>query len=186
MVRAGLPLVFLATLLALSVGQPAPVLTGLVVGAVLLGMAAQQAGLTGLAAWLQALVQATLPFTLGVALAGAWPAAPHDVWIVALGAGYTLLARALIPGEMPAHQADPSRAARSAPRLLLAAAGTVLIVAVLLLNQQPLAAGLASLLAVAPLLMWARAAAADPLRQAQPWLWALLLGSALALGTGIG
>lgn len=176
-VRAGLPLVALALLLGLAIGWPALLASGLVVLIVLLAMAAQRAGLAGMTGWLQALVQAALPCALGVSLAGPWPVGPHGAWLAGLALGFTLLARALISGR--------SQAAGDAQRLLVAAAGAAAVVAVLLLNGQPVAAGLAGLLAAAPLLMLARPTDRTA-RAAQPWLLALLLVSALALGTGIG
>ncbi|HSN73873.1 MAG TPA: hypothetical protein VL334_02135 [Anaerolineae bacterium] len=177
MVRAGLPLAALAILLALPIGQAALLLTGLVLLTVLLGMAAGQAGLTGLAGWLQALIQAALPFALGVALAGQWPP-PQGAYLVGLGLGYTLLARSMVP---PSRQSPSSRMAD----LLIAAGGFASILVVLLATWQPLAAGVVGLLAVAPLLLLARMDDQQQ-RTAQPWLLAAVMFSSAAVGFGIG
>jgi hypothetical protein len=178
MVRAGLPLAALAILLALPIGQAALLLTGLVLLTVLLGMAAGQAGLTGLAGWLQALIQATLPFALGVALAGQWPSPPQGAYLVSLGLGYTLLARSLV---LAPRQSPSSRVAD----LLIATGGFASILVVLLAAWQPLAAGVVGLLAVAPLLLLARMDDQQQ-RTAQPWLLAAVLFSSAAVGFGIG
>lgn len=186
--RAGLPLLGLMALLAIPAGRPALVASGGVTLIVLLAMAAQRAGLMGLVAWLQALVQATAPFMLGVVLAGSWPAGLAGACLALLGVGYTLLARALIvAGPAPNRDNSAGTPTGSAARLLLAAAGTALVAAVLLVSRQPLAAGAVALLAVAPLLtLSATHNLAKSQHTAQAWLLALVLVSALALGTGIG
>lgn len=176
--RAGLPLAALALLLALPVGRLAVLLTALVLLAVLLGMAAQQAGLSGLAGWLRASVQMALPFVLGVSLAGPWPPAPQGALLAGLGLGFTLLARSLLASS---HQTPTGRMFN----LLIAAAGFVAILAVLLAARLPLAAGVVGLLAVAPLLLLARMDG-SPARVAQPWLLAVVMLSAAAVGFGIG
>jgi hypothetical protein len=178
MARAGLPLAALALLLALPVSRLALLLTGLVLLAVLVGMAAQQAGLSGLAGWLQALVQTALPFVLGVSLAGPWPGAPQIAFLVGLGLGYTLLARSLVP---PSQQTPTGRMLN----LLIAAAGFAAILAVLLAARLPLATGAVGLLAVAPLLLLARMDG-SPARAVQPWLLAGVMLSAAAIGFGVG
>ncbi len=176
--RAGLPLAALALLLALAINRLALFLTGLALLAVLLGMAAQRARLGGLLGWLQAMVQIALPFALGVSLAGAWPPEPQGAFLVGLVLGYTLLARALV-STLPETPTAPML------RLLIAAAGLAAILAVLLAARLPLAAGVVGLLAVAPLLLLARSDG-RPSRSAQPWLLAVVLLSAAAVGLGIG
>lgn len=176
--RAGLPLAALALLLAWAISPLALLLTALVVLAVLLGMAAQRARLDGLLGWLQALVQIALPFALGLSLAGAWPPGAHGVSLLGLGLGYTLLARALVAS-------GPETPSGRMLHLLLAAAGLAAILAALLAAQLPLAAGVVGLLAVAPVLLLARSEG-RPVRAAQPWLLALVLLSAAAVGLGIG
>jgi hypothetical protein len=176
-VRAGLPLAALAALLALTVGQLALLLTGVVLLAALLAMAARLAGLTGLVAWLQAFVQAALPFGLGVSLNGLWPPAPQGAYLFGLGVGCMLLARALL------RPAEPSPVSR-AFHLLIALAGYGAIVAALLAAGRMLAASGVGLLAVAPLLILARGS--GQARPAQPWLLAAVLLSAAAIGFGIG
>ncbi len=178
MARSGLPLAALALLLALPISRLALLLTGLVLLAALLGMAARQAELSGLAGWLQALVQMALPFVLGVSLAGPWPPAPQGAFLVGLGSGYTLLARSLL---VSSHQTPTGRMLN----LLIAAAGFAAILAVLLAARLPLAAGVVALLAVAPLLLLARMDD-SPARAAQPWLLAAVMFSAAAIGFGIG
>lgn len=178
MLRAGLPLAALALLLALSLGQFAVVLTGCVLLAVLLAMAARLAGLLGLAAWLQALCQVALPFALGVSLLASWPTAPQSYYLAGLGLGYTLLARALIPPSA-------STPANRQGHLLLAGAGLAAVVAVLLASGLLLAAGLVGLLGVAPLLLLARLDG-PAARAAQPWALAVVMLSAAAIGLGIG
>jgi hypothetical protein len=178
MARAGLPLTALAMLLALPISRLALLLTGLVLLAVLLGIAAQQAGLSGLAGWLQALVQMALPFVLGVSLAGPWPAAPQGAFLLGLGLGYTLLARSLVA-------APPQTATGRMLNLLIAAGGLAAILAVLLAARLPLAAGVVGLLAVAPLLLLAHIDD-NSARLAQPWLLAGVMLSAVAVGFGIG
>jgi len=176
--KAGLPLAALALLLALAINRLALPLTGLVLLAVLLAMAAQRARLAGLLGWLQALVQIALPFALGLSLAGAWPPEPQGAFLLGLGLGYTLLARALI-------SALPETPTARMLHLLIAAAGLAAILAVLLAARLPLAAGVVGLLAVAPLLLLARSDG-RPSRSAQPWLLAVVLLSAAAVGLGIG
>jgi hypothetical protein len=168
----------LAVLLALPISRLALLLTGLVFLAVLLGMAAQQAGLKGLSGWLQSLVQLALPFVLGVSLAGSWPPAPQGVLLMGLCAGYILLARSLVtwPQQTPASHAL---------NLLIAGAGFAAILGVLLAARLPLAAGAVGLLAVAPLLLLSRLDG-NPARSAQPWLLSATMLSASALGFGIG
>lgn len=176
MTRAGLPLAGLALLLALPVNRLAVLLTGLVLAAVLLGMAAQRAHLSALAAWLQVLVQVTLPFVLGASLAGQWPDGAQGVYVAVLGLGYTLLARSV---------ASAPAAANRVLYLLIAAAGLAAILAALLAARLALAAGVVGLLAVAPLLLLARSDQ-PPARAVQPWLLAAVLLSAAAVGLGIG
>lgn len=176
--RAGLPLAALAALLAVPVGPQALALTGAVVLLVLLAMAAHQAGLAGLAGWLYVLVTATLPYALGVFVRGQWPPAPQGAFLLGLGLGLSLLARSLAPG---ATAAPGSRLGR----LLIAAAGYVAVTAVLLVGGRLLAAGVVGLLAVAPLLILARADGREP-AAAQPWMLAAVLVSSAALGFGIG
>jgi hypothetical protein len=176
--RTGLPLAGLALLMALPLGPIAVALTGGVLLAVLLAMAARLARLFGLAAWLQTLCQAALPYALGVAVSGPWPAAPHSHYLAGLGLGYILLARALIPP--PA-----STPANRLLHLLLAGAGLAAIVVVLLASGLLLAAGVAGLLGVAPLLLLARLDS-GPARAAQPWALAVVALSAAAIGLGIG
>lgn len=176
--RAGLPLAALALLLALPLGPIAVALTGSVLLAVLLAMAARLAGLFGLAAWLQALCQAALPFTLGIVVSGGWPAAPQSYQLASLGLGYTLLARALIPP--PA-----STPGRRLWHLLLAGAGLAAVVVALLAAGLLWAAGAAGLLGVAPLLLLARLDSVSA-RAAQPWALAVVMLSAAAIGFGIG
>jgi hypothetical protein len=178
MARSGLPLAALALLLALPIGRLALLLTGLVLLAALLGMAARQAELSGLAGWLQALVQMALPFVLGVSLAGPWPPAPQGAFLVGLGLGYTLLARSLLASS---HQTPTGRMGN----LLIAAAGFAAILAVLLATGQSLAAGVVGLLAVAPLLLLARSDGSQA-RVAQPWLLATVIVSSAAIGFGLG
>lgn len=186
--RAGLPLLALTALLAIPAGRPALLASGSVLLVVLLAMAAQRAGLSGLVGWLQALVQVTAPFMLGVALAGPWSAGAAGARLALLGLGYTLLARALISAGTTSGGPGSAETPVGRPwRLLLAAAGTALVAAVLLFSRQPVAAGLVALLAAAPLLtLSAEYWAARTQRTAQPWLLALVLVSALAVGTGIG
>lgn len=186
--RAGLPLLAMAVLLAILVGRTAVLASIGVLLVVLLAMAAQRARLVSLVGWLQALVQVAAPYMLGVALAGPWPNGASGARLVLLGFGYTLLARALI---FVALARDPGSVKTdlsvSFHRLLLAAAGTTLVTAVLLFGQQYLAAGLVVLLAAAPLLiLGAGNDLVQTQRTAQPWLLALVLVSAAAVGTGIG
>ncbi|HNS01804.1 MAG TPA: hypothetical protein PKM78_05410 [Anaerolineae bacterium] len=178
--RAGAPLALLALLLALAISPLAVVLTGAVILLALLAMAARQAGLAGLVRWLYALVFAALPFALGVAvgLAGQWPSASQGPWFLTLAVGYTLLGRALAPDPQPAPR-------HGLMRLLTAAAGFGLAAATLLGSGLLLAGGAVGLLAVAPLLILARADDQPP-AAAQPWTLAAILVSAAALGFGIG
>jgi hypothetical protein len=168
----------LAVLLALPIGRLALLLTGLVLLAMLLGMAAQQAKLNGLAGWLQALVQLAVPFVLGVSLAGPWPPAPPGLIVAGLCVGYMLLGRSLVtwPQQTPAGHGF---------NLLIAGAGFAAILVALLAARLPLAAGAVGLLAVAPLLLLARMDG-KPARSAQPWLLATTMLSAAAVGFGIG
>lgn len=187
MARAGLPLLAVVALLAGPAGEPALVASGCAVLAVLLGMAAQRAGLADLTCWLQALVQITLPFALGVALAGPWPAAPQGVELAALGLGYTLVGRAFIAGQPVVRHEEQSALAANPGPLLLAIGGAGLVTAVLLVNGQPLAAGVVVLLATAPLLTLSGAyGAGKAARAVQPWLLALTLASGIAVGFGLG
>jgi hypothetical protein len=178
--RAGVPLIALALLVSVAISPLAVALTGAVALLVLLAMAARQAGLTGLVGSLYALVVAAMPFTLGVALGsgGQWPPAPQSAWLLGLGLGYCLLARALAPG-------DAQPAAGGLLRLLTAAAGFAALAVVLLASGRLLAAGAVGLLAAAPLLLLARADGRQP-AAAQPWMLAATLVSAAALGFGIG
>jgi hypothetical protein len=176
--RAGLPLAGLAVVLALPIGRVAVALTGAVLLAVLLGMTARQAGLTGLAGWLQALVQVALPFALGVSLLGQWPPAPQGAFLLGLGLGYTLLARSLV-------QSSQQTVNGPLVHLLFAGGGFAAILAVLLATGQSLAAGVVGLLAVAPLLLLARSDGSQT-RVAQPWLLAAVIVSSAAIGFGIG
>jgi hypothetical protein len=176
--RAGLPLAGLAVVLALPIGQVAVALTGAVLLAVLLGMTARQAGLTGLAGWLQAVVQVALPFALGVSLLGQWPPAPQGAFLLGLGLGYTLLARSLV-------QSSQRTVNGPLVHLLFAGGGFAAILAVLLVTGQSLAAGVVGLLAVAPLLLLARSDGSQA-RVAQPWLLATVIVSSAAIGFGLG
>jgi hypothetical protein len=176
--RAGLPLAGLAALLAVLVGAQALALTGAVLLIVLLAMAARQAGLAGLTGWLFVLVTATLPFALGVFLRGQWPPAPQGPFLLGLGLGFSLLARSLAPGVI---DTPGSRLGR----LLVAAGGFVAIIALFLAGGRLLAAGVVGLLAVAPLLILARADGREP-AAAQPWMLATVLVSSAGLGFGIG
>jgi hypothetical protein len=176
--RAGLPLTALAALLAVSIGAQALALTGAVLLIVLLAMAARQAGLVGLTGWLFVLVTATLPFALGVFLRGQWPPAPQGAFLLGLGLGFSLLARSLAPGAI---DTPGSRLGR----LLVAAGGFVAVIAVFLAGGRLLAAGAVGLLAVAPLLILARADGREP-AAAQPWMLATVLVSSAGLGFGIG
>jgi hypothetical protein len=178
--RAGAPLVALALLLALTISPLAILLTGAVSVLVLLAMLTRQAGLSALTGWLYALVVATLPFALGVALAapGPWPPASLEARLLGLALGYSLLAWALAP-----RAARP--AARGPARLLMAAAGFAALLITLLASRLMLAAGVVGLLAAAPLLLLAQAHGRQP-AAAQPWTLAAILVSAAALGFGIG
>jgi hypothetical protein len=153
-------------------------LTGAVLLAVLLGMTARQAGLTGLAGWLQAVVQVALPFALGVSLLGQWPPAPQGAFLLGLGLGYTLLARSLV-------QSSQRTVNGPLVHLLFAGGGFAAILAVLLVTGQSLAAGVVGLLAVAPLLLLARSDGSQA-RVAQPWLLATVIVSSAAIGFGLG
>jgi hypothetical protein len=175
--RAGLPLAILAILLSLPVGRAALWLTGAVLLIVLLAMPARQAGLRGLTGWLQAAVQAGLPFALGVILHGQWPSAPLNMMLPGLGAGYLLLARSVLALPVDASEG-------SLPHLLLAAAGFGVVATVLLVENQLLAAGGVGLLAVAPLLVLAGVSDRKA-RLAQPWMLAAVLLSSVAIGFGI-
>lgn len=176
--RAGLPLAVLAVLLALPVGSQAVLLTGAVLLCVLLAMAVSRAGLAGLAGWLYVLVTASLPFVLGVVLRGQWPLPPQGAPLLALGLGFSLLARSLAPGgaDIPGSRIG---------RLLAAGAGYVAVTAVFLASGRLLAAAGVGLLAVAPLLILARADSRAP-GAAQPWMLAAVLLAAAALGFGVG
>ncbi len=178
MLRSGVPLAAVALLAAWPLGRFAVTLTVVVLLAVLLAMAARLAGLTGLARWLQVLVQVALPFALGVALLGAWAPAPQSHFLLGLGLGYTLLARAILPSAV-------DTPGRRLWRMLLGAAGFALVVVVLLGARLLLAAGVAGLLAVAPLLLLARPDEHSA-RAAQPWALAVVMLSAAAVGFGIG
>jgi hypothetical protein len=98
--------------------------------------------------------------------------------LLGLGLGFSLLARSLAPGVI---DTPGSRLGR----LLVAAAGFVAIIALFLAGGRLLAAGVVGLLAVAPLLILARADGREP-AAAQPWMLATVLVSSAGLGFGIG
>jgi len=176
LLRAGLPLALLAVLLAAVIGHGAVPLTLAALAAVMLGILLHQAGLRALAGWLEVLVQVTLPFMLGVALSGPWPAEPQSLYVAAVGAGATLLARAVLV------KAETTK--WPAALLLLAGAGLALILFALLALQQLIWAALVALLAGTPLWMLAYQ---HPRRisNAYPWLIALVLTAALGVGLGL-
>jgi hypothetical protein len=173
-IRDMAPLLAVALLVAWLLGIGAIALT-LIVGVLAgLGWLCRRAGQVALVHWLQAVVQLFLPFYLGVHIAGGWPDAPLDLWLLALVAGYTLLGRAGL-----------ALSGAGIGPLALAGLGTVVLVGLLLVAGLPLAAGVVGLLLAAPLLLLAQPRGRD-LAAAQTWWWAAGLVSALAMGLGIG
>lgn len=169
-----LPLLLVALLVALLVSPIAVGLTLIVAFLCALGWLARRSGLTTVVPWLQVMVQVIAPFALGVSFAQTTPAWPVSASLISFAGGLTLLARA-----------DLAAAAQDMFPLLLAIAGSILVVGSSVIAGQPIAAGLLALLAAGPLFLLARPLAAR--RSAiQIWWWILAMTGAVALGIGFG
>lgn len=168
------PVIVVAGLVAWLLGPLAMALTGLALVLASIGGLASRAGLNSWVGWLRALTQVTLPFTLGVTLAGPWPAQPEGLWLASLLTAFTLLAVATELFGLNGARGDITA---------LAMAGTAVCAFTLLVAGLPLVAGLIVLLAVGPLLALQRA---DLVRPAalQTWWWLLAMVAALSLGLG--
>ena len=180
LVRGVVPLLAAALLVAWLVGTVALALTAVAVVLATLAGLSRRAGLPTWVQWLHALVLATLPFVLGISLAGPWPVGPVGWRLIALATSYTLLA-----GVSLAVTNQGAAAATGLPLLLQAGLGAGIVIGVLLLSGQVVAAGLEALLVTAPLLILARPAMARP-RTLNGWWLLLVLTSSLAIGLGIG
>jgi hypothetical protein len=175
--RDMLPVAALAIVLALVVGQSAVVLTAVVIGLAMAGWVMYRSQHAGVARWLQALALIMTPFVLGMWLAPRTPDWPEVGWLLALGLGFAVLFRAGL-----------AAGAAEAPAALLAAAGSVFVLAALLWAGRPIAAGLAAAAAAAPLLILSQYGRNETvsLRAVHAWCWLLALGATVALGIGIG
>lgn len=169
-----IPLLLVALIVAWLLGPRAIWLTMIVALLCALGWLAWRSSLVTVAFWLQALVQVTAPFALGVSLAQITPTWPASAALMALAGGLTCLARADF--AVGAHEPFP---------LLLAVVGSMLVVGSAVIVGQPLAAGFLALLAAGPLLLLARPLAVRRVA-VQVWWWLLAMAAAVVLGTGIG
>ncbi|MEA3338064.1 MAG: hypothetical protein U9R25_19415 [Chloroflexota bacterium] len=184
LLRGGLPLLILAICAAWPLGQPALIMTMAVTLLVGVGILAQRAGLRSWLAWLQATVQVGLPFLLGVSLAGTWPEAGRFAQIGVMALGFILLARAGFGAAMEAEV--PSNAQGFiTPLLVIAGLGSLLVIGVLLVAGQAIAAGVVALIAAAPLLQLARQGPVNA-GTLWAWWWALTMAAAIAFSLEIG
>lgn len=168
------PLLLVAALISALIGTSALVCTGVVVLLSLVGWTSRMAGQIGWYRWQQVCVQILVPFVLGILLAGAWPPTPLGSWLAGLAVAAALLARASLANR------DGEAGA-----LIYAGLGSVIIVVVLMLARLPLAAGLASLVALGPLLLLTQRRAPRS-GLVDFWWWLLLVLVAAALGLGLG
>lgn len=168
------PVLVIAGVGAWLLGPTALILTAIVFLLALVAAVARRANLLGWIGWLQALVQVTLPFGLGVTLAGPWPDGAVGLRLAGLALGLTLLGRSGHPA---------SAGERPEAVLFLAGLGSALVAAVMLAAGRPILLGLVVLLAAGPLLILARSASAG--RSVQFWWWLLALLASAGLGLGI-
>lgn len=169
-----LPVLVLAAVGAWLLSPAALILTAVVWLLALVGAAARQANFSGWVGWLQALVQVTLPFALGVTLAGPWPGGTAGLLLAGLAFGLTLLGRACHPASA---EDSPGSV------LFLAGLGSMLIAAVMLVAGQFLLVGIVVLLAAGPLLILSRSTRNG--RAVQFWWWLLALAASVGLGLGL-
>ena len=176
LVRIGLPLLGLAALVAYLLGTAALLATMAAVVIVLIGAAAIRAGLDDLWNWMRALVVAGLPFVLGVVTLAVWPDQPRGLWLLGLAAGYVFLTVA----SVTAVGREPGIAG-----LLAGVLGAAIVTGVLIVANLPIAAVVALLLAMPPLLAQS-GRASGRLGASQAWWLGAVLCSSVALGFGIG
>lgn len=176
LVRIGLPLFGLAALVAYLLGTTALLATMAAVAIVLIGAAAIRAGLEDLWNWMRALVVSGLPFALGVVTLVTWPDQPRGLWLLGLAIGYVFLtvASATVAGRGP-----------GIAGLLIGALGAATITGVLIVANLPIAAVVALLLAMPPLLAQS-GRTGGRLGASQAWWLGTVLCSSAALGFGIG